>query len=85
MQWRALGPDTDIHGFQISPATGTLAAYRIKGAFSKLFMSRDLGGSWTQRDTPPYVILDIRFNEAAEGLATRWNTGTLSGVIELFQ
>lgn len=85
MQWRALGPDTDIHGFQITPGNGTLAAYRIKGGFSKLFVSTDRGETWTKYDNPPYVIMDIRFNDDKDGQAVRWNTGAFSGAIELLR
>jgi hypothetical protein len=83
MQWRAVGPDTEVHGFQIAPATGTLAAYRIKGGFSKLFVSTDLGDTWAKYDNPPYVIMDIRFANATQGQAVRWNMGALSGTLEL--
>lgn len=85
MQWSAVGPDTDVHGFQLTPGNGTLAAYRIKGGFSKLFVSTDLGQSWTKYDNPPYVIMDVRFTSAQDGQAARWNTGAFSGVIELLQ
>lgn len=83
MQWRALGPDTEVHGFQVAPDNGTLAAYRIKGGFSRLFVSADHGETWTKYDNPPYVIMDIRFANPSQGKAVRWNTGALSGTLEL--
>lgn len=84
-QWQSVGPDTDVSGFQVAPGNGTLAAYRIRGAFSKLYVSTDHGGSWRKADNPPYVIMDIRFTDADNGQAVRWNTGAFSGVIELLQ
>lgn len=83
-QWRALGPaDTDVHGFQVASGNGTLAAYRIKGGFSKLFVSADHGETWSKYDNPPYVIMDIRFTTPTQGQAVRWNMGAFSGNIEL--
>lgn len=84
-QWRAVGPDTDVHGFQVSPVSGTLAAYRIKGGFSRLYVSTDHAQTWTRYDNPPYVIMDIRFANAEQGQAVRWNTGAFSGTVELMQ
>lgn len=82
-QWRAVTPDTDVSSFQVAPGNGTLAAYRIKGAFSKLFVSTDDGQNWKKLDNPPYVIHDIRFLDAKQGQATRWNTGAFSGIVEV--
>lgn len=84
-QWQAVGPDTEVSGFQVAPGNGTLAAYRIRGAFSRLYVSTDHGGSWRKADNPPYVIMDVRFVDADAGQAVRWNTGAFSGVIELLQ
>ena len=85
MQWRAVGPDTDLHGFQVAPDSGALAAYRIKGAFSKLFVSADHGETWSKYDNPPYVIMDIRFTGPNQGQTARWNMSAFSGAIELLQ
>jgi hypothetical protein len=83
-QWRALGVDTEVHGFQVAPDNGTLAAYRIKGGFSKLFVSVDHGDTWSKYDNPSYVIMDIRFANATQGKAVRWNMGALSGTMEFW-
>lgn len=84
LQWRALGVDSEVHGFQVAPDNGTLAAYRIKGGFSKLFVSTDHGNTWSKYDNPSYVIMDIRFANANQGKAVRWNMGAFSGTMEFW-
>lgn len=85
MQWRTVSPDTEVHGFQVGADNGTLAAYRIKGGFSKLFVSADHGETWSKYDNPPYVIMDIRFTTPTQGQAVRWNMGAFSSTIELLE
>jgi len=83
-QWRALGLENEVHGFQLAPDNGTVAAYRIKGGFSKLYVSADHGDTWTKYDNPSYVIMDIRFRTPTQGQAVRWNMSAFSGTIELW-
>lgn len=84
-EWKTVTPPTDVSGFHVSPTTGVIAAYRIMGAFSKLFVSTDQGESWSKYDNPPYVIMDIHFKSKTDGEATRWSMGAFSGNIELLK
>jgi hypothetical protein len=82
LQWSASTPGHKVSGFNISPKTGLLIAYRQQGAFSKLHLSADQGRTWRQADTPPYIFYDIYFESPEKGFATRWNTGAFSATIE---
>lgn len=85
MIWKSVSPPTEVSSFRISQATGVIAAYKIQGMFSKLFVSSNHGDTWTKYDHPPYVIDDIRFENSTEGRAVRMSMGAFSGTFEFLQ
>lgn len=84
-QWSKVTPPTDINGFHVSPANGTVAAYKAMGVFSKLFVSANHGQAWTRRGTPPIAIQEILFTAADSGIAVRSDIGTFSVTNQIMQ
>jgi hypothetical protein len=82
LQWSTSSPGHKVSGFNISPKTGLVTAYRQQGAFSKLNLTADQGRTWRAADTPPYIFYDVYFESPDKGLATRWSTGAFSASIE---
>lgn len=83
--WDKVNPPADVTRFSLSDDGRTLVAYKVQGAFSKLYLSKDGGSSWTQKDTPPYTIVDIFFQDESRAAATRWSAGALSGNYEFMR
>ena len=81
--WIKISPAFAVGGFNASPSTGILAAYRIQGMFSKLAISQDGGTTWVKRDNPPYVIMNVNFDTSADGHAVRWRATTFGGILEV--
>lgn len=85
LQWSAIGLAHRISGYNVSPKTGVLTAYRNQGAFSKLSVSNDHGATWRSADTPPYTIYDVYFESPSKGVATRWSSGAFTATIEFME
>lgn len=85
MNWKSVKPESSVSAFNISANAGVIAAYKIQGMFSKLYISTDQGESWVKYDNPPYVIDDIRFKNATEGLSVRMSMGAFTGTYEFLQ
>ena len=83
MQVESITPPTMAHGFKISASSGTMTAYHVMGAFSKLFVSNDNGTTWIKKDAPPYVIRDVHFASLTEGHALRARAGAFIVTQEL--
>lgn len=83
--WEKVNPPTDVTRFSLSGDGRTLIAYKLQGAFSKLYLSKDTGASWIQKDAPPYTIVDIFFSDETRGVATRWSAGAFSGNYEFMR
>jgi hypothetical protein len=82
MQWSSATPGNTLTGFNISPKTGFLTAYRSQGIFSKLHVSGNQGVTWRPVDTPPYTFYDVYFESEGKGHATRFSMGAFSSSIE---
>ncbi|MEI7614059.1 MAG: hypothetical protein WCK63_14250 [Betaproteobacteria bacterium] len=85
MSWASVTPPSAVSAFHISPNSAVIAAYKIQGMFSKLYISTDHGENWIKYDNPPYVIDDIRFENTTAGLAVRMSMGAFTGTFELLQ
>lgn len=83
--WDKVNPPADVTRFSLSEDGRTLIAYKVQGAFSRLYLSRDEGASWVQKDTPPYTIGDIFFQDETHAVATRWSMGAFSGNYEFMR
>lgn len=83
--WDKVNPPADVTRFSASDDGRTLIAYKVQGAFSKLYLSKDDGASWAQKDTPPYTIADIFFQDETHAVATRWSMGAFSGNYEFMR
>ncbi len=81
--WIKISPAFAVGGFNASPSSGILAAYRIQGMFSKLAISQDGGTTWTKRDNPPYAIMNVNFETPGDGHAVRWRATAFSGILEV--
>lgn len=81
--WHALKPGHAVTHLRITPATGTLTAFKAQGGFSKLSVSEDSGASWKSLDTPPYTVADVQLQDATHGLAARFSMGAFSSNIEI--
>lgn len=80
--WKTVTPPTEVMAFDVDPASHVLSAVKIAGAFSKLYVSSNLGDSWKQYDNPSYIIQDVRFLSPTNGQAVRWSVGAFSGTFE---
>jgi len=81
--WTSLATPGDVADFHLGNP-GTVAAWRAKGIFSKLFVSKDDGGSWTKIDHPSLMIADIRMFDTEHGVAVRWNPGAFTNMKEIY-
>jgi hypothetical protein len=85
MIWQKVTPPIDMTDFRVSPTTGALAAFRALGAFSKLYVSTDRGEHWSQYESPPYVIQDVRFDSADSGSAVRAHAEAFTVELQIMQ
>lgn len=83
-QWTAITPGPRISSHRVDPGTGVITAMWSQGAFSKVYVSSDRGGSWAQIGRPPYIINDVQMDAADRGWASRWNMNAFSGVWETY-
>lgn len=84
MQWQTIDPPAEVFGFSASQSTGFLSAFKAMGMFSKVFVSDDHGASWKKYDAPPYVIMDVHFEDADTGWAVRSDIKAFTAVLQRY-
>jgi hypothetical protein len=80
----AAKPDHRVDSFRISRDGKLLTAKRLQGAFSKVSVSEDMGGTWKPYSRPPYVVYDVVLDTPDSGIATRWNTNAFGVQLEVY-
>jgi len=65
---------------------GLISLFNIQGAFSDLFISENQGISWSELDTPSYIIEDVFFTSKGQGVShrTEMNAFSLSFFIQQY-
>ncbi len=81
--WSSLTAPGDVSDFHLGDGD-TIAAWRAKGIFSKLFVTQDPGTAWKKLDHPSLQIADIRMFDAAHGVAIRSNPGAFTVDQEIY-
>ena len=76
-EWHALKPGHAVTHLRITPATGTLTAFKGAGGFSKLSVSEDSGASWKSLDAPPYTVADVQLQDATQRAGRTFQHGRL--------
>ncbi|RAN81820.1 hypothetical protein B5P43_08895 [Bacillus sp. SRB_336] len=85
MTWsRAVLPGP-IEGFDVSANGGVISAFHAQGMFSKLYVSRDMAMTWEKAKSPHYVVRDVVFNDAGQGVAVRSQVGMFLLKLELYK
>ena len=74
---------TTASGLAVSTDGSVMSIFYRKGMFSKLFASRDGGANWNKLAAPPYIIQDVYFRSARDGVAIRSNGGVLTATLEV--
>lgn len=82
--WTSLPTPGDVADFHLGEP-GVVAAWRAKGMFSKLYVSKDGGDSWAKIDHPSLQIADIRMFDTEHGAAVRWNPGAFTNTKEIHE
>ena len=83
-EWKAITPPANVSKFHIDTESGILSSVLSKGMFSKIFISNDQGDTWKQVGRPPYIIMDVAFDNSEKGYASRWNMNAFSGDWEIY-
>jgi hypothetical protein len=86
-QWADVTPPdrAKVGGHRVDPDTGVVTTLWSQGAFSKVYVSKDYGESWSRIGRPPYVINDVQMDSPSEGWASRWNMNAFSGEWEMYR
>lgn len=78
MAWSNMTLPVVMTGFGITKPGNTIVVYKAKGIFSKLYVSTDLGTTWSSRNAPQLVIRDIKFTSADNGIEVRMRPNFLT-------
>ena len=83
-KWDTLPTPGDVGDFHLGDP-GVLAAWRAKGMFSKLYVSKDGGSNWSKIDHPSLQISDVRMFDQEHGVAVRMNPGAFLSTEEIHE
>lgn len=85
LTWKSISPPSTVSGFEISPKSGVIAAYKASGLTSKLYVSINAGDSWESRPAPPLTIYDVLFSSPDIGWAVRRESRPVAVRLELLK
>ncbi len=82
--WRQIELPGDVNDFRVDAKTGMIAAYKVAGMFSRLYISSEGGAApWKRVDQPSIQIHQIRFTDPTHGQALRFQQNATEAHIEL--
>lgn len=79
LNFTSLNVPTEISHF--SANADVIGALKAMGVFSKLYVSKDRGKTWLQKDYPPYAVQAMHFNNDGTAIATRWSASAFTAAL----
>lgn len=85
MTWSRAALPGPIEGFDVSANGEVISAFHAQGMFSKLYVSKDMAMTWEKSKSPHYIVRDVVFNDAGQGVAVRSQAGVFLLKLELYK
>lgn len=85
MTWSSAALPGPIEGFDVSAKGEVISTFHAQGMFSKLYVSKDKAMTWQKSRSPRYIVRDVVFNDAGQGVAVRSEAGVFLLKLELYK